>query len=146
MMNFATMSFDVVPGVMIGVLGPALGVLAAFAFAAVTYGFATLAAAALRQPDRPAHDAPAPHDAPVTPVAPVHRAGWEMTPRIALMLRSACEQPRSGGERLGRASDDLFAARRRVGLPVDPAARRPETPVAALSTMQEERGRGLAQR
>jgi hypothetical protein len=89
MMNFAMMSFDVVPGVMVGVMSPALGVLAALAFCAVTYGFATLAAAALRRPDRPTHDAP------VTPVGPVRRPEWEMTPTIALMLRSACEEPHS---------------------------------------------------
>ena len=88
MMNLAMMSFDVVPGVMVGVMGPALGVLAAIAFSAVAYGFAALAAAALRRPERPTTRAVA---APLTPVA---RVEWEMTPRIALMLRSACDQPR----------------------------------------------------
>ncbi len=143
MMNLAMMSFDVVPGVMVGVMSPALGVLAAFAFAAVTYGFATLAAAALHRPYDPTRPT---RDALATPVAPMRRAEWEMTPKIALMLRSACDESRVRGERLASASDDLFAARCRVGLPVDPAARRAEPPVAALSAMQEERGRGLARR
>ena len=89
MMNLAMMSFDVVPGVMVGVLSPALGIVAALAFSAVAYGFATLAAAALRRPDRPTRDAVA---APLTPVA---RVEWQMTPRIALMLRSACDEQHS---------------------------------------------------
>ncbi|MBM4242779.1 MAG: hypothetical protein FJ148_03045 [Deltaproteobacteria bacterium] len=53
MMNFAMMSYDVVPGVMVGVMGPALGVMAAVAFSGVAYGFAVLAHAALHRTDRP---------------------------------------------------------------------------------------------
>jgi hypothetical protein len=93
MMNLAmtnlAMSFDVVPGVLVGVMGPALGIIAAFAIAAVTYGFAALAASALRPTDRPT---PA---APVAPAGPAARAEWEMTPTIAFMLRAACDESRS---------------------------------------------------
>lgn len=53
MMNFAMMSVDVVPGVMVGVMGPALGVIAAVAFTGLAYGFAVLGYAALHRNDRP---------------------------------------------------------------------------------------------
>ena len=53
MMNFATMSFAVVPGVMVGVMGPALGVIAAVAFTGLAYGFAVIGYAALHRNDRP---------------------------------------------------------------------------------------------
>lgn len=89
MTNLATMTFDVVPGVMVGVLGPALGVIAAVALCAMTYGFATLAAASLRRPDRPTHEGVVP------PVAAVRRPEWEITPTITLMLRSACDRSRA---------------------------------------------------
>jgi len=69
MMNFAMMSYDVVPGVMVGVTGPALAAMAAVAFGGVAYGFGVLARAALHRTDRPGQSArvlalrPAPHAA-----------------------------------------------------------------------------------
>jgi hypothetical protein len=163
MMNLATMmSAVIVPGPMNSLtmglaldvlIAPALGVLAAVAVLGLTYGFATLAAAALNRPDRPERPT---RDAQLTPIAPVLPAAqvtsvdpmrpavWAMTPTIALMLRSAGEASRSAGERRFSVSEEILAARRGVALPVDPAGRRPEAPIAALAPMQEQGGRGLA--
>ncbi|MBY0278207.1 hypothetical protein K2Z84_23010 [Candidatus Binatia bacterium] len=85
MMNLATMSFDVVPGVMIGIAGPILGVIAAIAFAGVAYGFVALGHAAVHHDDRPTDDAPR------SPVAAPLPAAWEITPTIAQLLRSASD-------------------------------------------------------
>lgn len=94
MMNFAMMSFDVVPGVMVGVLGPVVGVITAAAFAGVAYGFAVLGYAALHRNDRPTAG-----NARVAPAAPASPAAWEMTPAIRQLLRSASDVSGARSER-----------------------------------------------
>ena len=94
MMNLAMMSFDVVPGVMVGVLGPVVGVITAAAFAGVAYGFAVLAYAALHRNDRPTGG-----NARVAPAAPSRPAAWEMTPAIRQLLRNASDVSGARSER-----------------------------------------------
>lgn len=53
MMELAMMNFDVAPGVMVGVMGPLLGVIGAMVFTGVAYGFAVLGYAAVHRNDRP---------------------------------------------------------------------------------------------
>ena len=88
MMNLAMMSFDVVPGVMVGVLGPVVGVITAAAFAGVAYGFAVLGYAALHRNERPTGGR-----ARVAPVAPASPAG------------ASCRSRRSGSPRSSAMGD-----------------------------------------
>lgn len=103
MMNLATMSLDVVPGVMTSVAGPVLGVITAIAFAGVAYGFVAIALAALHRDGR------TPRDAQHAPVAAALPGAWEITPTIARLLRSATDD--SG------ARDRQRAALQRISSP-----------------------------
>lgn len=81
--NVATVSVAADPGVIVGVLGPVLGVMAAMVFASLTYGFIAIGAAALHRTAPPSGDS---RPAPVQPELP---GSWEITPTIAHLLRSA---------------------------------------------------------